>query len=115
MGDSHAATSIALALVRKLGAHRALWITTLSCAMLTYGGVVVFVVIFAIYPLGLRLLQEADIPKRLFCAALALGAGTFTLSALPGTPSIQNVISAVALKTDLFAGGWLGVAGAVMR
>ena len=114
MGDSHAATSIALALVRKLGAHRALWITTLSCAMLTYGGVVVFVVIFAIYPLGLRLLQEADIPKRLFCAALALGAGTFTLSALPGTPSIQNVISAVALKTDLFAGGWLGVAGAVI-
>ena len=111
MGDSHAATSIALALVRKLGAHRALWITVISSAMLTYGGVVVFVVIFAMYPLGLRLLQEADIPKRLFCAALALGAGTFTLSALPGTPSIQNVISAVALDTDLFAGGWLGIIG----
>ncbi|MFK7733577.1 MAG: GntP family permease [Pseudomonadales bacterium] len=111
MGDSHAAASIALALVRQLGAHRALWITTLACALLTYGGVVVFVVIFAMYPLGLRLLQEADIPKRLFCAALALGAGTFTLSALPGTPSIQNVISAVALDTDLFAGGWLGLFG----
>lgn len=115
MGDSHAAASIALALVKKLGAHRALWITTLSCAVLTYGGVVVFVVIFAMYPLGLRLLQEADIPKRLFCAALALGAGTFTLTALPGTPSIHNVISAVALGTDLFAGGWLGLfGGAVM-
>lgn len=115
MGDSHAAASIALALVKRLGAHRALWITTLACALLTYGGVVVFVVIFAIYPLGLRLLQEADIPKRLFCAALALGAGTFTLTALPGTPSIQNVISTVALDTDLFAGGWLGlVGGAIM-
>lgn len=111
MGDSQAAASIALALVKRLGAHRALWITTLACALLTYGGVVVFVVIFAIYPLGLRLLQEADIPKRLFCAALALGAGTFTLTALPGTPSIQNVISAVALDTDLFAGGWLGLVG----
>lgn len=111
MGDSHAASSIALALVAKLGAHRALWITVISCALLTYGGVVVFVVIFAVYPLGLRLLQEADIPKRLFCAALALGAGTFTLTALPGTPSIHNVISSVALKTDLFAGGWLGVLG----
>jgi H+/gluconate symporter-like permease len=114
MGDSHAAASIAMALVRRLGAHRALWITTLSCALLTYGGVVVFVVIFAMYPLGLRLLQEADIPKRLFCAALALGAGTFTLTALPGTPSIQNVIASVALKTDLFAGGWLGMLGAAI-
>jgi H+/gluconate symporter-like permease len=111
MGESHAAASLALALVRRLGAHRALWITVLACAVLTYGGVVVFVVIFAMYPLGLKLLQEADIPKRLFCAALALGAGTFTLTALPGTPSIQNVIPATALGTDLFAGGWLGVLG----
>ncbi len=41
MGESHAAAGIAMAMVRKLGAHRALWITTLSCALLTYGGVVV--------------------------------------------------------------------------
>lgn len=114
MGDSHAASSIAGALVRAWGAHRALWITTLACAILTYGGVVVFVVIFAMYPLGLRLLQEADIPKRLFGGALALGAGTFTLTALPGTPSIHNVISSVALGTDLFAGGWLGLFGGTL-
>ncbi|NMW32372.1 GntP family permease [Altererythrobacter sp. RZ02] len=115
MGDSHAATSIAMALVRRLGAHRALWITVLSCALLTYGGVVVFVVIFAMYPLGLRLLKEADIPKRLFCGAAALGAGTFTLTALPGTPSIHNVIPTLKLGTDLFAGAGLGLfGGAVM-
>ena len=114
MGESHAAASIALALVAKLGAHRALWITTLACALLTYGGVVVFVVIFAMYPLGLKLLQQADIPKRLFCAALALGAGTFTLTALPGTPSIHNVISSVALGTTLFAGAWLGILGGTL-
>jgi len=76
--------------------------------------VVVFVVIFAMYPLGLKLLQEADIPKRLFCAALALGAGAFTLTALPGTPSIQNVIASVGLGTDLFAGFWLGIGGGVL-
>ena len=115
MGESKAATSIALALVDRLGAHRALTITVLACAALTYGGVVVFVVIFAMYPLGLSLLKEADIPKRLFCAALALGAGTFTLSALPGTPSIQNVIPSVALGTDLFAAPLLGlIGGAIM-
>lgn len=111
MGESKAATSIALALVERLGAHRALTITVIACAGLTYGGVVVFVVIFAMYPLGLSLLKEADIPKRLFCAALALGAGTFTLTALPGTPSIQNVIPSVALGTDLFAAPILGLVG----
>ena len=115
MGDSGAAASIALALVRRLGADRALIITTIACAALTYGGVVVFVVIFAVYPLGLQLLKEADIPKRLFCAALALGAGTFTLTALPGTPSIQNAISASALGTSLTAAPLLGfIAAAVM-
>ncbi|MBL6761570.1 MAG: GntP family permease [PS1 clade bacterium] len=115
MGESKAATSIALALVERMGAHRALLITVLSCAALTYGGVVVFVVIFAMYPLGLSLLKEADIPKRLFCAALALGAATFTLTALPGTPSIQNVIPSVALGTDLFAAPLLGlIGGAIM-
>jgi H+/gluconate symporter-like permease len=115
MGESKAATSIALAMVDRLGAHRALWITVLASAALTYGGVVVFVVIFAMYPLGLSLLKQADIPKRLFCAALALGAGTFTLTALPGTPSIQNVIPSVKLGTDLFAAPILGlVGGAIM-
>lgn len=111
MGDSGAAASVALALVKRLGAHRVLVITVAACALLTYGGVVVFVVIFAMYPLGLQLLQEANIPKRLFCAALALGAGTFTLTALPGTPSIHNVISSVALGTDLFAAPLLGLIG----
>lgn len=111
MGDSGAAASIAMALVRKLGAYRALWITVLASALLTYGGVVVFVVIFAMYPLGLRLLQEADIPKRLFCAALALGAGTFTLTALPGTPSIQNIIPTIVLGTDPYAAPVLGLIG----
>jgi H+/gluconate symporter-like permease len=114
MGDSGAAASIALALVKKLGADRALIITTIACAALTYGGVVVFVVIFAVYPLGLQLLSEANIPKRLFCAALALGAGTFTLTALPGTPSIQNAISASALNTSLTAAPMLGMIAAVV-
>ena len=111
MGDSKAASSIALAMIDRLGSERALLITVIACALLTYGGDVVFVVIFAMYPLGLSLLKRADIPKRLFCAALALGAGTFTLSALPGTPSIQNVIPSVALGTDLFAAPGLGLLG----
>lgn len=115
MGDSMAATSIAMAMLRAWGKERVLWIATLACALLTYGGVVVFVVIFAIYPLGLRLLQETNIPKRLFTGAVALGAGTFTMTALPGTPSIHNVIASVGYGTDLYAGAWIGLfASAIM-
>ncbi len=114
IGVSNAATSIATALTRKLGAKRVLWIVALTCALLTYGGVVVFIVIFSIYPLGLRLAEQANIPKRLLLGAIALGAGTFTLSALPGTPSIQNVIPTVVLGTDLFAAPVLGFVGGLI-
>jgi H+/gluconate symporter-like permease len=114
MAASQAANSIAQAITRSLGTRRTLWVTMLVCAVLTYGGVVVFVVIFTMYPLGITLMREADLPKRLFCAATALGAGTFTMTALPGTPSIHNVIAASALGTDLFAGAWIGVTASVL-
>ena len=114
MATSGAAASIANAVIAWLGASRSILVTVLVCALLTYGGVVVFVVIFTMYPLGIALMREADLPKRLFCGAVALGAGTFTMTALPGTPSIHNVIAASALGTDLFAGFTLGLFGAVV-
>ncbi len=115
MAASGAAAAIANAIIAWLGAPRTLLVTVLVCALLTYGGVVVFVVIFTMYPLGIALMREADLPKRLFCGAAALGAGTFTMTALPGTPSVHNVIAASALGTDLFAGAIVGLlAAAVM-
>ena len=114
MATSQAANSIAQAIIATLGIQRTLWVTMLVCALLTYGGVVVFVVIFTMYPLGITLMREANLPKRLFCAATALGAGTFTMTALPGTPSIHNVIAASALGTDLFAGAWIGLLASVL-
>ncbi|RUO72370.1 GntP family permease [Pseudidiomarina sediminum] len=115
MAASHAAQGVAVGITERLGHHRALWIAMLVCAVLTYGGVVVFVVMFTMYPIGVTLMREANIPRRLYAAAIALGAGTFTMTALPGTPSIHNVIAARSLGTDLFAGGWYGVlAGLVM-
>jgi H+/gluconate symporter-like permease len=75
---------------------------------------VVFVVIFAVYPLALDLARDADTPKRLLAGAAALGAGTFTMTALPGTPSIHNVIAARGLGTDLFAAPLLGLVAAAL-
>lgn len=114
MAASQAASSIAQAITRGLGTQRTLWVAMLVCAVLTYGGVVVFVVIFTMYPLGISMMREANLPKRLFCGAIALGAGSFTMTALPGSPSIHNVIAASALGTDLFAGAWIGLLASVV-
>jgi len=115
MGDSKAAMSIAHALTRLLKEERALVIIVLANALLTYGGVNVFIVVFTMYPLGLGLLRRANLPKRLFAAAGCLGGGTFTMTAMPGSPSIHNNIPAGTLNTSLSAGWGLGlIASAVM-
>ncbi len=109
MSDSGAAATIAERIIAKLGAKRAVLAVTLSTAILTYGGVSVFVVAFAVYPLAIALFREAKVPKRLIPGALVLGAATFTMSALPGTPSVQNAIPMPFFGTDPFAAPGIGV------
>ena len=92
MDDSGCARSIAQSVSARLGAERAIVSIVLCCAVLTYGGVSAFVVAFAIFPVAAALFRTADIPKRLIPGAVALGAFSFTMSALPGTPAIQNAI-----------------------
>lgn len=92
------AESIAKTIVRLVGAKRAILAIVLMGAILTYSGVSLFVVVFAVYPFAKNLFKEADIPKRLIPGTIALGAFTFTMDALPGTPQIQNVIPTTFLK-----------------
>src|SRR5262249_2799592 len=54
------------------------------------------------------------IPHRLMPAALALGTSTFTMSALPGTPAIQNAIPMPFFGTTPFAAPGLGVIASVI-
>lgn len=115
METSGAAAVIAKGILRALGARRALMAVVLACAVLTYGGVSLFVVAFAVYPVAVALFREADIPHRLIPAAIALGAFTFTMTAMPGTPTIQNAIPMPYFGTDLFAAPGLGlIASSVM-
>ena len=111
MADSGAATAIANTVVEKLGASKAILAVILVCAILTYGGVSLFVVAFAIYPIAKDLFKAADIPKRLIPAAIALGSFTFTMTALPGTPAIQNAIPIPYYNTNVFAAPILGLIG----
>jgi len=83
------------------------------CALLTYGGVSLFVVVFAVYPFAAELFRQSDIPKRLIPGTIALGAFTFTMDALPGTPQIQNIIPSTFFGTNSWAAPVLGCIGAV--
>jgi H+/gluconate symporter-like permease len=99
--------------LRLLGSGRAMLSIVLACALLTYGGVSLFVVVFAVYPFAAELFRQSGIPKRLIPATIALGAFTFTMDALPGTPQIQNIIPTTFFGTDAWAAPLLGVAGAL--
>lgn len=115
MADSGAARTIAEQIVERVGAHRAILAVVLACGVLTYGGVSLFVVAFAIYPIANALFRRADVPKRLLPAAIALGSFTFTMTAFPGTPAIQNAIPMPFFGTNVFAAPILGtIAGLIM-
>jgi H+/gluconate symporter-like permease len=107
------ARSIVTAVIGLVGRGRAMLSIVLVCALLTYGGVSLFVVVFAVYPFAAEMFRQGGIPKRLIPATIALGAFTFTMDALPGTPQIQNIIPASFFKTDTWAAPWLGVIGAL--
>lgn len=115
MGVTGAATAIANFISEKFGTKRALSAIVVATSILTYGGVSLFVVVFAMYPIGATLLKEADVPKRLLPGAIALGAFTFTMTALPGSPQYINAMPTVFLGTDIYAAPILGlIAAAIM-
>jgi H+/gluconate symporter-like permease len=99
--------------IKVVGAQRAMLSIVLVCALLTYGGVSLFVVVFAVYPFAAELFRQSNIPKRLVPGTIALGAFTFTMDALPGTPQIQNIIPASFFGTNAWAAPWLGTLGGV--
>lgn len=105
--------AIVAATIRLFGPQRSMLSIVAVCALLTYGGVSLFVVVFAVYPFAAELFRQSDIPKRLIPGTIALGAFTFTMDSLPGTPQIQNIIPASFFGTDAWAAPWLGVIGGV--
>jgi H+/gluconate symporter-like permease len=115
MEDSGSVDAIAQFMTKRLGPSRAILAVVLAGALVTYGGVSLFVAIFVLVPMGQALFSTAGIPNRLLPAAVTLGTSTFTMSALPGTPSIQNAIPMPHFGTTPFAAPGLGlIASAIM-
>lgn len=105
--------AIVASVINLIGRQRAMLSIVLVCALLTYGGVSLFVVVFAVYPFAAELFRVGNIPKRLIPGTIALGAFSFTMDALPGTPQIQNIIPTTFFGTNTWAAPWLGVIGGV--
>ncbi|HEX6704166.1 MAG TPA: GntP family permease [Albitalea sp.] len=108
------AKAIVASTIELVGRQRAILSIVLVCAALTYGGVSLFVVVFAVYPFAAELFRHLDIPKRLIPGTIALGAFSFTMDSLPGTPQIQNIIPTTFFSTTTWAAPWLGVIGATL-
>ena len=115
MEDSGSVSAIAKFMTERLGPQRSVLAVVLAGAIVTYGGVSLFVAFFVIAPMAHQLFRAAGIPRRLMPAAIALGTTTFTMTALPGTPAIQNAIPMPFFGTTPFAAPGLGIiASAVM-
>jgi len=115
MDDSGSVAEITRFMTEKLGTERAILAVVLAGALVTYGGVSLFVAFFVIAPMAQGLFRTANIPNRLMPAAIALGTMTFTMSAMPGTPAVQNAIPMPFFGTTPFAAPGLGfIASAIM-
>jgi H+/gluconate symporter-like permease len=107
------AKAISAAVIGVVGQQRAMLVIVLVCAMLTYGGVSLNVVVFAVYPFAAEMFRQGNIPKRLIPGTIALGAFTFTMDSLPGSPQVQNIIPTTFFKTDTWAAPMLGTIGGI--
>ena len=114
MEESLYVRSIANFITNNLGKDKTIISVVLAGALLTYGGVSLFTVAFVLYPIANTLFKEANIPKRLIPGTIALGAFTFTMTALPGTPEIQNVIPMRYFGTDTFSAPILGLSASLL-
>jgi H+/gluconate symporter-like permease len=114
MDDSRSVSTVAAFMTKSLGERHAILAVVLAGAFVTYGGVSLFVAFFVLAPMAQALFRAAAIPHRLMPAAIVLGTSTFTMSALPGTPSIQNAIPMPFFGTTPFAAPGLGIIAAAI-
>jgi H+/gluconate symporter-like permease len=115
MDDSGSIRAIADFIRTHLGSAHASLAVVIVGALVTYGGVNLMVAFFVIVPMAIGLFEAANIPRRLMPATVGLGTFTFTMTALPGSPALQNAIPMPYFGTTLFAAPGLGfVAAAIM-
>lgn len=114
MAETGYARSIAKTITKFIGSRSAMGAVVVTSALMTYGGISLFVVAFVIFPIALEIFREAGIPRRLIPGTIALGIFTFTMTALPGSPQVQNIIPGQFFDTNSYAASGVGLLGALM-
>lgn len=114
MDNTGAARSLANKLVSVLGSQWALAAVVVPCLLMTYGGISLFVVVFVVYPMGYAIYREADLPRTLLPGAIAFGAFGITMTSIPGTPQIQNLIPTQFFGTTAMAAPGLSIIATVL-
>jgi H+/gluconate symporter-like permease len=114
MDDSGSVSTVANFMTKTFGERHVMLALVLAGAVVTYGGVSLFVAFFVLVPMAQTLFRAAAMPRRFVPGAIVLGTSTFTMSALPGTPSIQNAIPMPFFGTTPFAAPGLGIIAAII-
>ncbi|MDC7291023.1 GntP family permease [Blautia schinkii] len=109
-----AAAAVGEVVVKLVGKKRAILAVILACAIMTYGGISLFIVMFVIYPIAAAAFRESNIPRQLFPGAYAVGCYTFTMTGLPGSPQIQNLIPMEYFGTNAMAAPVLGIVCSIL-
>ncbi|MCR5665249.1 MAG: GntP family permease [Eubacterium sp.] len=114
MDVTGAARSLAQVIVKLVGTKMAVLAVLIPCMLLTYGGVSLFVVVFIMYPMGYEIYKAADIPRQMLPAVIAFGAMGITMTCIPGTPQIQNLIPMDYYGTSATAAPVMGIVAAIL-
>lgn len=109
MDISGLATSIGYKMVDWFGTKHVVLVGILIVGVLTYSGVSLFVVIFAVAPILFMMFQEANLPRHLTAICFSAGSSTFTMTCLPGSPQLSNVVATEYLGTTLNAAPVMGI------
>lgn len=115
MDMTGSARSLANKLVSVIGSKFAVAAVVLPCLLMTFGGISLFVVVFVIYPMGYAIYREANLPRTLLPGAIAFGAFGITMTAIPGTPQIQNIIPTTYYGTTATAAPLMGIIAAILN
>ncbi len=114
MESSKGAAAIAQLIIDKLGPKASVISIPIAAGILAYGGVNVFVVVFAVFPIALQVYKKADIPRRFIPGAVYFGMATFAMVG-PGTPQIQNIVPTTAMGVPLTAGLIVGIIATIFQ
>lgn len=111
MEETLLAASFSKMIGKLLGEKNAVYGALLATALLSYGGLSVFVIVFTVYPIFLATFRKANLPRKFIPACILSSSCTFPLSMLPGGAQLNNIIPTMYIGTTPMAASLVGLAG----